>query len=28
VMMARFTEQTRTDLDPPAGTWVMGTLHR
>ncbi len=28
VMMARFTELMRTDLDPSAGTKIMDTLHR
>lgn len=28
VMMARFTELMRTDLDPSTGTKIMDTLHR
>lgn len=28
MMVARLTETTRTDLDPPAGTWVVDALKR
>ncbi len=28
MMMARLTETTRTDLDPPAGTKVVDSLRR